>query len=71
MNLPIYLKKDKTYKRRNTRVKDFLWIEVPRLNIPWWPVCEMSNIDTKDRKMCPITPQLMKDEKGDFSTLIE
>lgn len=74
MKLKKFLKRNKSYKRnrkrRKFKLKDFIWVDIDKLNFPWRPICELTE-NNKNREMCTILPTLMKDEKGVFNTLIK
>ncbi len=71
MDLNRAFAKNKKYKKRKLRIVNFAWVDIGRLHIPWWPVCVLHNEHSKEKEMCPVLPRLMKDENGEFSTLLK
>ena len=76
MKLKKFLGNLNRYTRTGLEIKDFIWVDVEKLHIPWRPICEMNfkrpkTEKSNSREMCPVVPILMRDEKDQFNTLIK
>lgn len=60
-------RKNKRYKKYEVRIIDFIWVDVDKLHIPWYPLCEMDK-SLESKELCPVTADLMKKPDGTVDT---
>lgn len=65
----ISFKTKKWYRSYGLRIRDFIWMEISRLNMPWYPLCELDR-SLRARDMCPVIPKVMKTGSGEIDLTV-
>lgn len=55
------------YRRYGLKIGDFIWVDINKLHLPWYPMYEMDKT-VKSKELCPVTAELMKSSSGVVDT---